>query len=57
MLLGLIMVLALAVCVSAMYWAKRAHLGFVKVLAHAVALVAVVVLVVFIGITIGAILS
>lgn len=51
------MVLALAVCVSAMYWAKRAHLGFVKVLAHAVALVAVVVLVVFIGITIGAILS
>lgn len=56
-LLTFIMVLAFAVFVSAIYGAKHTHIAFLKVLAHAVALVALVVLVVFIGITIGAVLS
>lgn len=57
MLLTFIMVLALAVFVGAMYGAKHTHIAFLKVLAQAVALVALVALVVFIGITIGAVLS
>lgn len=57
MLLAFIMVLALAVFVGAMYGAKHTHIAFLKVLAHVLALVALVVLVVFIGITIGAVLS